>query len=64
MTADIYDPKTGKFTESKMRVIGEEPRYIPYVNIEMPEGGLIVSITKRQMDALIRAWRIANGETE
>lgn len=48
-------------------IVGEEPEHQPYINVYDPDGALLASIGKAQMNRIVRGWLKATrqaGESE
>ena len=54
---DVYDPETRAFITGEARIIGiGNKEHEGYVNFYAPGQKLVVSMTAKQMRALIQAW--------
>lgn len=56
----VWVRNTKTFTNGIGKVIGKRPNHIPYVVIEGTDGNVIAWIEARQMNALVKKWRVAN----
>lgn len=37
-------------------IVGQEPEHQPYINVYDPDGALLASISKAQMNRIVRGW--------